>query len=73
MVIELLPPDELLTAVPDSDARTGEALGYSTQIVHLRRFELEMRTLIERMRHHAEKKRAEKRRRVASSLFTTAV
>jgi hypothetical protein len=58
VVIELLPPDELLTAVPDTDARTGEALGYSTQIVHLRRFELEMRTLIERMRHHAEKQGA---------------
>ena len=61
VVIELLPPDELLTGLPDSDARTGEALGYSTQIVHLRRFELEMRTLIERMRHHAEKKGGKKR------------
>jgi NurA domain len=61
VVTELLPPDELLTALPDTDARTGEALGYSTQIVHLRRFELEMRTLIERMRYHAERKRAEQR------------
>ena len=61
VVIELLPPDELLTGVPDTDARTGEALGYSTQIVHLRRFELEMRTLIERMRHHAERMRGDKR------------
>ncbi len=49
---ELLPPDELLGAVPDADARTGEALGYSTQIVHLRRFELEAQTLIARMQHH---------------------
>ena len=53
VVTELLPPDELLTAVPDTDARTGEALGYSTQIVHLRRFELEVNTLIARMEHHA--------------------
>jgi hypothetical protein len=52
VVTELLLPDDLLTAMPDTDARTGEALGYSTQIVHLRRFELEVRTLISRMRYH---------------------
>jgi hypothetical protein len=52
VVNELLLPDDLLTAMPDTDARTGEALGYSTQIVHLRRFELEVRTLISRMRYH---------------------
>jgi len=50
----LLAPDDLLTTEPDSaDARTGEALGYSTQIVHLRRFELEVQTLVMRMEHHA--------------------
>lgn len=54
VVIELLPPDDLLTAMPDTDARTGEALGYSTQIVHLRRFELEVKTLTMRMRYHAD-------------------
>jgi hypothetical protein len=52
---ELLPPDELLTADAEvADARSGEALSYSTQIVNLRRFELEVRTLIARMQHHAE-------------------
>jgi hypothetical protein len=51
---ELLLPDDLLTAEPDTaDARAGEALGYSTQVVHLRRFELEARTLIARMEHLA--------------------
>jgi hypothetical protein len=50
VVTELLTPDDLLAAVPDVDARSGEALGYSTQVVHLRRFELEIDTLIARMR-----------------------
>jgi hypothetical protein len=58
VVTELLLPDDLLNAVPDIDARTGEALGYSTQIVHLRRFELEVQTLISRMRYH-HRRRAE--------------
>ena len=52
---ELLPPDELLVADAEvADARSGEALSYSTQIVNLRRFELEVRTLIARMQHHAD-------------------
>jgi len=51
---ELLLPDDLLTEDPDTgDARAGELLGYSTQLVHLRRFELEARTLIARMERHA--------------------
>ncbi len=55
---ELLPPDELLGGEPDvADARTGEAFGYSEQIVHLRRFELEVQTLIARMEHHAARRR----------------
>ena len=51
---ELLVPDDLIPRVPDTaDARTGQVLTYSTQLVHLRRFELEARTVIERMRYHA--------------------
>jgi hypothetical protein len=51
---ELLLPEDLVAAEAEAaDARAGEALGYSTQIVHLRRFELETRTLIARMEHHA--------------------
>jgi NurA domain len=64
---ELLLPDDLLTAEPDTaDARAGEALGYSTQVVHLRRFELEARTLIARMRHHAALAREGASRRVVA-------
>lgn len=51
----LLTPDELADAEADTvDTRTGETLGYSQQIVNLRRFELEAETLIARMEHHAE-------------------
>ena len=50
----LLTPDELADAEADTiDTRTGETLGYSQQIVNLRRFELEAETLIARMEHHA--------------------
>ena len=52
---ELLAPDDLIPFVPD-EARTGKELTFSTQLVHLRRFELEARTVIERMRHHAERR-----------------
>lgn len=55
VVTELLSPEDLLTTDPDTaDARTGEALTYSTQVVNLRRFELEVSTLVERLRAHAE-------------------
>ena len=51
VVMELLSPDDLLVTDADTaDARTGEALTYSTQVVNLRRFELEVRTLVERLR-----------------------
>lgn len=54
VVTEILAPEELLGAEPDqADARTGEILNYSGQVVNLRRFELEVRTLITRMEHHA--------------------
>jgi hypothetical protein len=53
----LLSPDELLVADPDTaDARTGEALTFSTQIVNLRRFELEVDTLVARLEHHARRR-----------------
>ncbi len=53
VVTLLLSPDELLAADPDTvDARTGEALTFSNQIVNLRRFELEVETLVSRMEHH---------------------
>jgi len=51
----VLTPEDLSSGDSDLlDARTGEALGYSERLVHLRRFELEVETLIARMRHHAE-------------------
>jgi hypothetical protein len=56
---EILTPQDVLEAEPDTaDARTGELLGYSSQIVHLRRFELEVRTLVARMEHHARQRKA---------------
>ena len=54
VVTEVLSPEELLGGADDGDARTGEVYGYSEQIVHLRRFELETRVLAERMRRYAE-------------------
>jgi hypothetical protein len=54
VAVEVLTPEELLSSEPDLlDARTGELLGYSERLVHLHRFELEVSTLIARMRHHA--------------------
>lgn len=56
---ELLLPDDLVSEDDTAeDARAGELIGYSTQVVHLRRFELEARTLAERMRFHAAQGRA---------------
>lgn len=58
---ELLLPDDLVSEdAEDENARAGELIGYSTQLVHLRRFELEARTLAERMRLHAERGRADR-------------
>jgi hypothetical protein len=55
VVTEVLTPEELMGAQADTaDARTGEVLGYSERAVHLRRFQLEIETLIARMEHHAE-------------------
>ncbi|HEX6819372.1 MAG TPA: DNA double-strand break repair nuclease NurA [Ktedonobacterales bacterium] len=54
VVTEVLGPDELTGTDPDiADARTGEVLGYSERAVHLRRYELEVKTLIARMKQHA--------------------
>jgi len=54
VVTELLPPEELMSGDSDLvDTRTGQVLGYSERIVHLRRFQLEIETLIARMEHHA--------------------
>lgn len=52
--MELLTPDDLVGDVADDgDVRSGEALGYETQIVHLRRFEREAETLASRIHRHA--------------------
>ena len=56
---ELLPPDDLLVSDPEMmNARTNEAAGYSERIVHLRRFELEVDTLVERLEYHAARRMA---------------
>ncbi len=64
---ELLLPDDLGAGEAEAaEARAGEALGYSTQIVHLKRFELETRTLIARMEHHARQARDNGPRKVVA-------
>ncbi len=63
---ELLLPDDLVAEAEEADARAGEALGYSTQIVHLKRFELETRALIARMEHHARQAEGDAARRVVA-------
>ncbi|HEU5438945.1 MAG TPA: DNA double-strand break repair nuclease NurA [Ktedonobacterales bacterium] len=56
---ELLTPEDLIVTRPDTaDLRTGQALTYSTQLVNLRRFELETRTLVARMERHAARRAA---------------
>lgn len=53
VVVELLTPEELTGDDPDLvDARTGDDMGYSNRFVQLRRFELEVETIIDRMEHH---------------------
>lgn len=55
ITVEVMTPEDLVSGDSESqDARTGEAIGYSERLVHLRRFELEVETMIGRMRHHAE-------------------
>jgi NurA domain len=55
VAVELLGPEELAGVESDTmDARSHDLLGYSEQMVHLRRFELEAETLIARMEHHAQ-------------------
>jgi hypothetical protein len=62
VVTEVLTPEDLLGGEgQDGDTRTGELLGYSEREVHLRRFELELRTLIARMEHHTEQRHASQR------------
>ena len=54
VALELLGPDELAGVESDAlDARSFDQFGYSAQMVQLRRFELEVATLIARLRHHA--------------------
>jgi NurA domain len=56
---ELLPPEDLLVSEPDMmNARTNEAAGYSERIVHLRRFELEVDTLVSRLEYHMAQRQA---------------
>lgn len=51
---ELLPPEDLLVSELEMmNARTNEAAGYSERIVHLRRFELEVSTIVSRLEYHA--------------------
>ena len=53
VVVELLTPEELTGDEPDLvDTRTGDDMGYSSRFVQLRRFELEVETVISRMEHH---------------------
>lgn len=55
VAVELLGPEELAGVESDVlDARSHDQLGYSEQMVHLRRFELEVETLVARMRWHVE-------------------
>ncbi|MFI5274470.1 MAG: DNA double-strand break repair nuclease NurA [Ktedonobacterales bacterium] len=51
---ELLTPGDLTPgAAANKAAHSGQDLVYSAQMVNLRRFELEVRALVARMRHHA--------------------
>ncbi|MEO7003120.1 MAG: DNA double-strand break repair nuclease NurA [Ktedonobacterales bacterium] len=55
-IVEVLSPEDLLFADSGGsqgmDERSGEDLGYSERITHLRRFELEIETIIARMQRH---------------------
>ncbi len=53
IVVELLTPEELTGDDPETaDARSDDDMGYSTRFTQLRRFELEVETVIARMEHH---------------------
>jgi hypothetical protein len=57
VAVELLGPEDLTGDESDAlDARSDDMLGYSEQMVHLRRFELEVETLASRMEQHAGKR-----------------
>ncbi len=53
VTVRLITPEELAGDEPEaSDARAAEDTGYSSRFVQLRRFELEVETIIARMEHH---------------------
>jgi hypothetical protein len=53
VTVRLITPEELAGDEPEaSDARAAEDTGYSSRFVQLRRFELEVETVIARMEHH---------------------
>lgn len=53
ITVRLITPEELAGDDPEvSDARAAEDTGYSSRFVQLRRFELEIETLIARMEYH---------------------
>ncbi|HEU0025583.1 MAG TPA: DNA double-strand break repair nuclease NurA [Ktedonobacterales bacterium] len=53
VTVRLITPEELTGDEPEaSDARAAEDTGYSSRFVQLRRFELEVETVITRMEHH---------------------
>ncbi|HEX8983326.1 MAG TPA: DNA double-strand break repair nuclease NurA [Ktedonobacterales bacterium] len=57
VVVELLTPEELTGDAPDEfDTRSGDDIGYSNRYVQLRRFELETKTVIERMERHQQRR-----------------
>lgn len=53
ITVRLITPEELAGDEPEaSDARAAADTGYSSRFVQLRRFELEVETVIARMEHH---------------------
>ena len=53
ITVRLITPEELAGDEPEaSDARAADDTGYSSRFVQLRRFELEVETVIARMEHH---------------------
>ncbi|HEX9035970.1 MAG TPA: DNA double-strand break repair nuclease NurA [Ktedonobacterales bacterium] len=53
ITVRLITPEELAGDDPEtSDARAAEDTGYSSRFVQLRRFELEVETIVTRMEHH---------------------
>lgn len=59
VTLRLITPEELAGDEPEvSDARASADTGYSSRFVQLRRFELEVETVIERMEHHRARREA---------------